>query len=73
MDGTAGSSENALLERDSSGIHVELRYLPTMDLVGVHVRVGDADAGQWRTCRKADALDVFHHPFAYGFKLEASE
>lgn len=54
---------NAILQRTSGGIRVELAYLPTMDMTGISVSV--EDRVQWATVSKEKALDAFHHPMLY--------
>ena len=61
-----GSTTRELDSRTSDGIHVRLLWYPHDARVSVAVhdtKTGDAFECQWQT--QADALDAFHHPYAY--------
>ena len=56
-----------LMDRDTAGLHVELRYLPISDLTVITVwREEDGDViSRAATVPPGSALDAFRHPCAY--------
>lgn len=56
-------SDNALMSRDTNGTHVEVAYLPIMDIIVLGVNRGDVSRAV--TVDPADAFDAFNHPALY--------
>lgn len=58
---------NVLLRRTTSGLLVEVSWLPLMDMVVLHVAWGDGEDRYERagTIPSDKALDAFAHPFSY--------
>lgn len=61
--------------RSADGIDVQLLWYPATDSVSVRVRDATHDTSFEVVFDPADALDAFHHPFAYasryGVEFEA--
>ncbi len=57
------TSDNALLVRDTAGLHVEIRWLPITETIVLHVEHGGETAA--RTVRPEQVRDAFDHPLFY--------
>jgi len=54
---------NILMERNTAGLRVELRYIGETKVTGIWVTLGEKF--NWTPVEPEHVLDAFHHPYCY--------